>query len=126
MSADNYLEIRRSQDRDYDGSIRDDLWVVCEGTASAAENPGYKPHVLPPRFPTRDSAVEWAVKHMQENVVEYGISYIEPLERPKTLTDTELQQLESLLYRFDKMWTGPDTATIRIAAEIVSDWRTHN
>ena len=66
MSADNYLTVERNGKG----------WSVFDGYAS---NDWKKPRRKV--FDTRDEAIDEAQKIQFEEIVEYGISYIEPINK---------------------------------------------
>ena len=67
MSADNYLTVERDGDK----------WAVKDGCAS---NDWKQIREL---FNTRDEAIDAAQKIQEEEMIEYGLSYIEPIKVKK-------------------------------------------
>ena len=65
MSADNYLTVERHKGK----------WAVMYGCAS---NDWKKPEAV---FDTRDEAIDEAQKIQGEEIIEYGIAYIEPIDK---------------------------------------------
>lgn len=66
MSADNFLSVRRKGDK----------WVVKDGNAST----GIEWERPKDVFDTRDQAIDRAMQIQGEEIVEYGLFAIDPLE----------------------------------------------
>lgn len=67
MSADNFLTVERKNDK----------WIVKSGCAST----GKTFDCFDKEFDTRDEAIDYATEIQETEIVEYGISYIEPIEK---------------------------------------------
>lgn len=68
MSADNYLTVERHKGK----------WAVMDGCASNDWKQTRKV------FDTRDEAIDEAQKIQSEEIIEYGIAYIEPINKEAT------------------------------------------
>ena len=67
MSEDNYLTVERHKGK----------WAVMDGCASTDWK---QPRAV---FDTRDEAIDEAQKIQTEEIIEYGIEYIEPMNKEK-------------------------------------------
>lgn len=77
MSADNYLTIERHKGK----------WAVMDGCASTDWK---QPRIV---FATRDEAIDEAQKIQTEEIIEYGIAYIEPINKEEnTMNVTHIQE----------------------------------
>ena len=65
MSANNMLSIRRKEDK----------WIVVELNAEGVGLP-----MIRKEFKTRDEAIDYAVKLLRDEIIEYGINNIDKKE----------------------------------------------
>ena len=67
MSADNFITVERKGTK----------WIIKDGCASTNMTWERKENG---EFNTRDEAIDTAQTVLQDEIVEYGLSYIEPIE----------------------------------------------
>lgn len=66
MSADNYLSVRHKNGK----------WFVHNGNASTGNEWPESEHN------TRDEAIDRAMEIQSEEIVEYGLTHIDPIQKP--------------------------------------------
>jgi len=75
MSADNFLTVKRNGEK----------WAVFNGNASS----GWQGVREKEQYDTRDEAIDAAQRILGEEMIEYGLAYIEPINIKEGGTDHE-------------------------------------